>query len=216
MDVVEKLIELIENKGVTAYEISKDTGIDQSVLSRLLSGKTKKPQIETQKILVKYLQGTLNELKEINATNIINIPIVSQYAYAGYLSSFADPEFIENLPTIPFVADHDPRGIYRAFEVRGDSMDNGEDEAIKQGDVLICRNILQQHWKDKLHINQWDFVLVHKEDGILCKRILKHDAVTGEIIIHSLNSMYEDRTCNISEFAEIYNIIQVVKKRKRK
>ena len=38
MSLVEKLKEYVESKQVTAYEIFQETGIDQSVLSRILSG----------------------------------------------------------------------------------------------------------------------------------------------------------------------------------
>ncbi len=48
------------------------------------------------------------------------IQLVDTKAEAGYMESFNDPEFIRELPTlhIPQI----PRGVFRAFEIHGDSM----------------------------------------------------------------------------------------------
>ena len=54
MEISDRIRQLIENKGVTSYKISVDTGISQAMLSRILSGNTKKPQCSTVKILAKY------------------------------------------------------------------------------------------------------------------------------------------------------------------
>lgn len=77
MSVIKKLKEYVENKQVTAYEIFQETGIDQSVLSRILSGKTKKPQKETELLLASYLQNK-GELQPIQANNFIRIPVISR------------------------------------------------------------------------------------------------------------------------------------------
>ena len=54
------------------------------------------------------------------------VPFVNQYAYGGYTSGFADEEYLDSLPTWPFpVDDREYKGTYRAFEVRGESMDDG-------------------------------------------------------------------------------------------
>lgn len=39
----------------------------------------------------------------IDVNCILNVPLVNQYAYAGYLCGYADAEYIETLPTIPFI-----------------------------------------------------------------------------------------------------------------
>lgn len=151
-----------------------------------------------------------------NNSNIIHVPLVHQYAYAGYIGGFADSEYIEDLPKIPFIVDHaNYKGNYLAFEVRGDSMDNNTSESYSFGDKVLGRKIEQHHWNNKLHINQWDFIIVHQTDGILIKRIIDHNLESGEITLHSLNEMYEDFTINLSEVVQIFNIVQHLKNRKR-
>ena len=50
-----------------------------------------------------------------------NIELINQKASAGYLNSYSDFEFIENLPKfqLPFL---NFSGTHRAFEIKGDSM----------------------------------------------------------------------------------------------
>ena len=55
------------------------------------------------------IESNLNdEAKLITNPNIKMIPLVSQYAQAGYLSGFADAEYMETLPRIPVFVDHEP------------------------------------------------------------------------------------------------------------
>lgn len=149
-------------------------------------------------------------------SSIMHVPLVNQYAYAGYLSGFADNEYMENLPKIPFILDKEYRGEYLCFEVKGDSMETETEESIPEGSILLCRNVRQEYWRSKLHINCWDFVIVHKTDGILVKRIIKHDVESGIITIHSLNEFYHDRELHLKDVNQIFNIVEVQLKRKRR
>jgi phage repressor protein C with HTH and peptisase S24 domain len=146
----------------------------------------------------------------------MQVPLINQYAYAGYLSGFADNEYIENLPKIPFILDKEYRGEYLCFEVKGDSMEAETEESIPEGSILLCRNVRNEYWRSKLHINKWDFVIVHKTDGILVKRIIKHDVDNGIITIHSLNEFYHDRELHLKDVKQIFNIVEVQLKRKRR
>ena len=156
-----------------------------------------------------------NEAIPLSSNCIINVPLVNQYAYAGYLSGYSDVEYIESLPTIPFIVDHEAHGHYIAFEVRGDSMNDGTEESYLEGDRLLCREIKRELWADsKLHIRKWDFVIVHK-DGILIKRILDHNVEEGTITMHSLNPIYPDRVINLAEVYQIFNVIEFWRPRRR-
>ena len=144
-----------------------------------------------------------------------HIPLVSQYAYAGYLCGFADEEYMETLPLIPWDVEGEPKGSYIGFEVRGDSMDDRSYESILDGDILYCRRLKEDLWRYKLHFNDWDFVIVHKTDGILVKRIIEHNTETGDIRIHSLNPLYEDKIINIQDVSQIFNVVEIKRRRKR-
>ncbi len=144
---------------------------------------------------------------------LMYVPLVNQYAYAGYLSGYADEEYVERLPKVPFLVDREYKGTYRCFEVRGDSMDDGSVDSYLPGDKVLGRQIAQQHWRNKLHIRKWDFIIVHKTEGILIKKILDHQTEDGLLKLHSLNPLYEDTTIHLKDVVEIYNVVQVARKK---
>lgn len=144
---------------------------------------------------------------------LMYVPLVNQYAYAGYLSGYADAEFIESLPKVPFLVDKEYRGSYCAFEIRGDSMRDGSEDGYKEGDKVLGREIDQALWRDKLHIKKWDFIIVHKTEGILLKKIIAHDVEKGLLTLHSLNDMYPDFIIKIKDVAQIFNVVKVERKK---
>lgn len=159
----------------------------------------------------KFLKSDIVKV-ELNS-GIMRVPLVSQYAYAGYLGGYSDVEFMEGLPTIPFIIDREYKGVYMAFEVRGDSMDDGSRDSYISGDILLSRQVAQTHWQNKLHINRWDFVIVHKTDGILLKKITSHIPETGDITAHSLNPDYDDIRLNLKDVVQLFNVVKVERKK---
>lgn len=144
------------------------------------------------------------------------VPLVSQYAYAGYLSGYGDPEYVEQLPTIDFTPDREMTGNWLAFEVKGDSMDNGSKESYVEGEIVICREVEPDYWRDsRLFINKRDFVIVH-EEGILIKRITEHNLQAHTITIHSLNPMYPDRILHLEQVRQIFSIVESRVQRRRR
>lgn len=147
--------------------------------------------------------------------DVVYIPLVNQFAYAGYMEGYSDCTYLEQLPKVPFIVDHEGHGNYIAFEVKGDSMNNGTEESYLEGDRLYCREIAQHLWvSSKLHLRKWDFVIVH-EDGIVVKRIIDHNVENHTITIHSLNDMYPDRILDLCDVKQIFNVIESVRPRRR-
>lgn len=59
--VTKKIFKLMDNKGVTAYKLSKETGISESVISRWKSGE-QSPSISSLVKVAHYFQCGLSEL----------------------------------------------------------------------------------------------------------------------------------------------------------
>lgn len=138
----------------------------------------------------------------------MNVPLVGQYAYGGYLCGYQDETYVAQLPKIPFVVDHEARGRYVAFEMRGDSMTDDTGRYI-EGDILLCREVPQDLWcQTKLHMRKWDFVIVHK-DGILIKRVVEHDVENHTLTLHSLNPLYKDRVIDLVDVRQIFNVVKL-------
>jgi plasmid maintenance system antidote protein VapI len=232
---------ILEREGLKPGTFAKMVNVAPAQIYDLKSGKTKKVSNDMAKKILKVfphyylpwlLSGegfalkeevptemntteTIKEAEPLNPNAILYVPLVNQYAYAGYLSGYQNNTYMETLPTIPFIADHEGRGNYIAFEVRGDSMNDGTEESYLEGDRLLCREIPQHLWVDsKLHIKKWDFVIVH-EDGIIVKRITDHDVENHTITVHSLNDMYPDRILDLAEVKQIFNVIEMQRPRRR-
>ena len=155
------------------------------------------------------------EAEPLNPNAVLYVPLVNQYAYAGYLNGYQNETYMNTLPTIPFIADHEARGNYIAFEVKGDSMNDGTEESYLEGDRLLCREVPQHLWADsRLHIKKWDFVIVH-EEGIIVKRITDHNVENHTITVHSLNDMYPDRVIDLAEVKQIFNVVEMQRPRRR-
>lgn len=231
---------IIESRDMTLESFAKSIDVGRTVLSQVKGGKqnasidvVSKTCVEYPEINANYIltgsgsllnqgqsgtmvkQQIVNDAKLINTEHIIQVPLVNQYAYAGYLNGYQDNTYMDSLPTIPFMTDHEMRGNYIAFEVKGDSMNNGTEESYLEGDRLFCREIPQHLWVDsKLHIRKWDFVIVH-EDGILVKRIIDHDVQNHTITVHSLNDFYPDKVIDLAEVRQIFNVVEMQRPKRR-
>jgi phage repressor protein C with HTH and peptisase S24 domain len=224
--VKERLIQYLQFKKIGRNKFESLAGISSGYISNLKStpGTTHLTKIITaapdldEKWL---LTGEGNMLKENSNAKPFTpharagIPLVSQYAYAGYLGGYGDPEYVGTLPTIDFTPDREMTGNWLAFEVKGDSMDNGSKESYVEGEIVICREVEPEYWRDsRLFINKRDFVIVH-EEGILIKRITEHNVEAHTITIHSLNPMYPDRTLNLEHVHQIFSIVESRVQRRR-
>lgn len=212
--------EIRKSLNMKQSELSKTIGVGIRAIQYWEKGERKIPETTAffmKNLLVKNQRPAENALSVVfSELKVMNVPLVNQYAQAGYLNGFADEEYTESLPTIPFTDDIEHRGEYMCFEVKGDSMDNGTYESYLEGDILLCRDIRQDYWMSKLHYNKWDFVIIHKEKGILVKRIINHDVEKGIITLHSLNDYYNDFEIHLSEVAKLFNIKSTMRKNNRR
>ncbi|WP_103071660.1 LexA family transcriptional regulator [Aquimarina sediminis] len=240
---LQKIKEIAEEKGKLIKDLIEETGIKKGTLFNYMKGKTaitleaflkisdvlKVPPLELLALVqnIKLDRATTQMIQDIkpnsnieksnpDKVNVMMIPLVNQYAYAGYLSGFENDGYVGELPKMPYLADRQYKGNYLFFEVKGDSMDNGSYESYLERDLILCREVRQDFWSSKLHINKWDFVVVHKEEGILLKRIVKHDVEKGILTLHSLNEYYEDTEVHLKDVAKIFNVVDVRRHRNRR
>ena len=221
-------VERLRRSGEVRFdsEIIEKIGLQKSNFSLIMNGKRGVPEKYYLELIKKF--PSLNDdnkvyepsVKYSNATTvdlgdrvILQVPLVNQYAYAGYLSGFADNEYLETLPTVPFIVEKEPKGKYLAFEIKGDSMNDGSSDSYLQGDILLCREVKRDLWRSKLHIKKWDFVIVHRTKGIVFKKITNHDTVNGHLDLKSLNPEYENFSVKLDDIVQILNVVQVTRKK---
>lgn len=218
----QELKALREQAGITQSELADIIGVTRKTINtyensdNIPDSKAKLLHIELSKIVTNKDSG--HEALHVNfeELSVMFVPLVSKFAYAGYLGGYGDDEYLDDLPKIPFANGFEPKGKYLCFEIKGDSMDDGSHESILEGDIVLGRNVRQDYWSSKLHIHKWDFVIVHKEQGILVKRIVDHDVEKGILTLHSLNEYYEDFEVHLKDVAQIFNIVDLRRKKSRR
>lgn len=153
-----------------------------------------------------------NDVIAVDGSNVTTIPLVPQVAYAGYLSGFADEEYVETLPTIPFIREGNDR--YVAFEVNGSSMDDGSSRAYQNGDIVICKEIPSYIIRDNGIPTNKEYIIVHRE-GILLKNIKTINRANNTLELHSFNPVYSDMTISLEDVRQIL-VVEFQQKRRRK
>ena len=200
--------------GLTQLELAELIGVSKNTVLNYEKGSV----IPESKITIlnKILNDTdvKNNISNVNATLIhpefVYVPLVSEFAQAGYLGGFGDIEYIETLPKIGFVINPQDRGNFLCFEVRGDSMDNDSRESLIERDIVLGREITSDLWSSKLMTAT--YIVVHRTEGILIKKLKIHDPKNGSIILESLNPFYEDLNINLKNVSQLFKTSTIIRK----
>lgn len=219
-----RIEQLAKLNGGSINALAQKADVDTSSLSKIVKGKLGLSAANAKKLSkacgvseawLVYGEGEMSEALPVTLARHTGIPLVGQYAYAGYLTGYGDNEYIDTLPTIDFTPDREMTGNWLAFEVKGDSMEDGSIDSYVEGEIVICREVERDYWRDsRLFIHKRDFVIVH-EEGVLIKRIIEHDVERHTITIHSLNPMYQDRVLDLAQVKQIFSIVESRKQRRR-
>ncbi len=133
----------------------------------------------------------------VDSQNNDNIEFVNEKAKAGYVTSFADPEYIGNLPVfqLPFLSKEKK---YRAFTISGDSM-----LPIPSGSVVIGQFV--QNFYD---IKKGEgYIVVTREEGIVFKIVQDYISAKRALLLASLNSAFRPYELPITELKEVWRFV---------
>lgn len=161
-----------------------------------------------------YDEEGLNKFVEISPGRYrMGVELVPVYAQAGYLSGYMDQQYLEELPKHYITVDKFVKGNYKAFEISGDSMDNGSiKDALPHGTIVTCREVKRELWTSKFHTHEWpNWIIVHKTEGIVAKQIAKQNLETGTLTLRSLNpdkDRYPDFEVKLDDCVQIFNVVK--------
>lgn len=141
----------------------------------------------------------------------MNVPLVPFFAY-GKFANEADSLEPDNegWGNESFEVDSIVRGKYFAFEVKGDSMDDGSRNSFEEGDRVLARELSHTHWKDGVRYKKYPYWVIVFDSSVLIKQIIDHNTETGEITCHSLNKSpeYCDFKLSLNKVRKLYNVVQ--------
>ena len=145
-------------------------------------------------------------MKREDGKIIIEVPIVPYYALASPDDEFLPERFGSDTTT--FEVDKIGRGKYYAFEVDGDSMDDGTRDSFQRGDIVLVRELDKDDWMPHLHISCWRFWVVCWGNNVRLKEIVRQEGAV--ITLHSLNPSpeYCDFSLDLSQVSRLFNVIK--------
>ena len=100
---------------------------------------------------------------------------------------------------------------YQLFCVRDDSMMDGTRDSLCIGDILLCREVLREDWTHGL-IGRYPNVVVVTEEGVLLRRLTKHDRKQETIFLHSLNGGDEDRIISLRDVKAFFYVERLIER----
>ena len=138
-----------------------------------------------------YLMKRRKQKMMTEERNVIHFVPVK--AAAGYLSSYADSEFIDELNTftLPMLSG----GHYRAFEIIGDSM-----LPTPSGSIIVGE---KTESADEIKNNN-AYIVVSRSEGIVYKRVVKNAKSKNKLTLVSDNPSYQPYQINAEDVAELW------------
>jgi transcriptional regulator with XRE-family HTH domain len=209
-------------RGWTQEEFAQKLNIKRSLIGAYEEERAD-PRLEVLEIVADMFKLTLDELllKDLQSTsgsgagsylqkrrmqkmmtverNVIHFVPVK--AAAGYLTGYADSEFIDELNTftLPMLTG----GNYRAFEIIGDSM-----LPTPSGSIIVGEKVDSM---DDVKNNQ-AYIVVSRNEGIVYKRIVKSNRSKNKLSLVSDNPSYQPYQVNTEDIVELWQAQVVIGK----
>jgi transcriptional regulator with XRE-family HTH domain len=179
------------------YRIAVDTllRIDLSVLSEYQLS-----ELERGKDVFIRGSGLRVLATTVNSSNEENIEMVNEKARAGYVTGYADPEYIKELPVfqLPFLSRNRK---YRAFQISGDSMLPLTDGSWVTGEFVT-------DWQTI--ISGRPYIILTLNDGIIFKIADNLIRSEGILRLYSLNPYYDPYDLQTGDIREIWRFINFI------
>lgn len=138
----------------------------------------------------------------VNTDNEEAIELISEKVSAGYTSGYADPDYLQELPTLrlPFLS---KERKYRAFPISGDSM-----PPVVHGSYVVGEFV--QDWL-QLPSNT-PCVVVTKEDGIVFKYVQNLLQQKQSLRLSSTNPLYAPYEVPVADILEVWRFVSYISK----
>ena len=205
-------------RGWTQEEFANKLNIKRSLIGAYEEERAD-PRLDVLEIIADMFKLSLDELllKDLSNTsgnylakrrqqkmmtaerNVIHFVPVK--AAAGYLASYADTEFIDELNTftLPMLSG----GNYRAFEIIGDSM-----LPTPSGSIIVGEKV-----EDTPDIkNGQAYIVVSRNEGIVYKRVEKNNRSKNKLTLVSDNPQFQPYQINAEDVMELWQAQMVISK----
>ncbi len=209
---------LLKERGIKIKEFCDELGLTEQGFAKLIRANSTK--IETLELIAQKLNVPVStfftenkEAEILTNMHCVEVPIVPVYAYASFLHGHDDTEYMDSLPTMSVIIDRKyGKDGFLIFEVKGNSMDDGTNRSLLDGDKILVKELDSDYFRTKLKDDGNFFVIIHRTDGIVVKQIVEHKIEEGLIRCHSINPspQYHDFEIDLREVSRIFKVAAIV------
>jgi transcriptional regulator with XRE-family HTH domain len=209
---------LLKERGIKIKEFCDELGLTEQGFAKLIRANSTK--IETLELIAQKLNVPVStfftenkEAEILTNMHCVEVPIVPVYAYASFLHGHDDTEYMDSLPTMSVILDRKyGKDGFLIFEVKGNSMDDGTNRSLLDGDKILVKELDSDYFRTKLKDDSNFFVIIHRTDGIVVKQIVEHKIEEGLIRCHSINPspQYHDFEIDLREVSRIFRVAAIV------
>ena len=159
------------------------------------------------------------EPSTLGSRTLLQLPVIPTMLEAGIgrgiLYERDDTQDLEDVyaayASMPVSLDREASHRYQLFCVRDDSMTDGTRDSLCIGDILLCREAFREDWMHGL-IGRYPNVVVVTEEGVLLRRLTKHDRKQETIYLHSLNGGAEDRIIALQDVKAFFYVERLIER----
>jgi DNA-binding Xre family transcriptional regulator len=154
----------------------------------------------------------LKILREQRNQDYIHSILVGKFEADFYKENYDNPTYLDALPTYLWKQkasqDQFDNHAYRTFEIGNNEMNDSTFKSILIGDFVLCKIIPRGLLKSTLKPNQI-IGFLHWDDGLTFRQLKKLDWKNKELQVVALSEPQAIRHVNITECAELYEIVQL-------
>lgn len=235
----QELAELLDNirkrEKISQAQIAREIGVSTQHLSDVKNGRFPFTDELREKIERRYTLSYVHQYANaIPSMEITDVEYIGENRNDGMFFRDAEGKLYISVPHVPYYArgefpnlaesleplgewgrevyevDRKASGRYLSFDIRGDSMDNGEWKCLRDGDKVLVRELEYDNWRT-LRAGDHRFWVLVFGSSVLIKEISSFDPTTGVITCHSLNPSpeYADFTLSLDDVRHLYYVIKL-------
>lgn len=189
-------IDLINAHGVTAYEIHKETGLNEAGVRRVLNGEVDNPQRKTREAILSFAERFKKPIQP-DIKNITGFYYPDVRASAGLETAFENEELVRIPVSIPsFGSDIDFINVY------GDSMY----PKFCSGEIIGIKEVEPQY------LNYGYAYVVVLQDGQVFLKYIQKGKDEQHWVLESENKKYEPKEFHLNLIKKVFIIKGVITK----
>ncbi|WP_262711125.1 XRE family transcriptional regulator [Flavicella sediminum] len=201
----------VTRKTIGEYEKSDKIPNDKAIFIEMLLEQTINNNSNTSPSKSKPIKNSNGNkfVEKEDGTFNLTVDLMPFEAYASYTEAMENAIPISDFEEVTFNVDQFGLGNYKAFKVKGDSMNGGMINDTPDNTLVLTRELGRQHWIDGFNKTDYGWIILSKHN-IFHKDITGLNKENGTITCHSRNQSpeYSDFELKLNDIYQIFKVIK--------